>query len=256
MSSSVRRLSPPRRIRRTSSSLRAPPSQNTSTCGDVRRPLDGDDNLADQGPQELLAIAVAGALRSPDLGQVTGQAGECSAFLIAQRRGPGMLERGERSLLTLGEWTKLFPDPRLAKAVVDRLTHRAHIIDTGKESWRFHHGLNRPTPEPHDEQPGNPAANNTAIASVPRTLTLAPTGLPSSPRTWLSRNSNDTNQSEKQSQRQRPRASFDRPQQASTTPATTSIRHHQPDDNQREGGASSGRRGGASASRRAQWATS
>ena len=31
--------------------------------------------------------------------------------------------------------------PRLAKAVVDRLTHRAHIIDTGTESWRFRHGL-------------------------------------------------------------------------------------------------------------------
>ncbi len=30
---------------------------------------------------------------------------------------------------------------RLAKAVVDRLTHRAHIIETGSESWRFKHGL-------------------------------------------------------------------------------------------------------------------
>ncbi len=45
--------------------------------------------------------------------------------------------------LPFGEWTKVFPDPRLAKAVVDRLTHRAHIIDTGTESWRFRHGLKR-----------------------------------------------------------------------------------------------------------------
>jgi IstB-like ATP binding protein len=37
----------------------------------------------------------------------------------------------------------VFPDPRLAKAVVDRLTHKAHIIDTGTESWRFRHGLAR-----------------------------------------------------------------------------------------------------------------
>ncbi|MCA1700757.1 MAG: ATP-binding protein [Actinobacteria bacterium] len=43
--------------------------------------------------------------------------------------------------LPFGEWTKVFPDPRLAKAVVDRLTHKAHIIDTGTESWRFRHGL-------------------------------------------------------------------------------------------------------------------
>ena len=33
----------------------------------------------------------------------------------------------------------------IAKAVVDRLTHRAHIIDTGSESWRFRHGLARTT---------------------------------------------------------------------------------------------------------------
>ena len=59
-------------------------------------------------------------------------------------------ERHERGSLIVttnlpfGEWTKVFPDPRLAKAVVDRLTHRAHIIDTGTESWRFRHGLQRP----------------------------------------------------------------------------------------------------------------
>jgi DNA replication protein DnaC len=60
-------------------------------------------------------------------------------------------ERHERASLIVttnlpfGEWTKVFPDARLAKAVVDRLTHRAHIIDTGNESWRFRHGLARRT---------------------------------------------------------------------------------------------------------------
>ena len=58
-------------------------------------------------------------------------------------------ERNERAALAIttslpfGEWTKVFSDPRLAKAVVDRLTHRAHIIETGTESWRFRHGLQR-----------------------------------------------------------------------------------------------------------------
>ena len=64
-------------------------------------------------------------------------------------------ERHERGSLIVttnlpfGEWTKVFPDPRLAKAVVDRLTHRAHIIDTGTESWRFRHGLARRTTKKH-----------------------------------------------------------------------------------------------------------
>ena len=58
-------------------------------------------------------------------------------------------ERNERGSLIVttnlpfGEWTKVFPDPRLAKAVVDRITHKAHIIETGTESWRFRHGLNK-----------------------------------------------------------------------------------------------------------------
>ena len=58
-------------------------------------------------------------------------------------------ERNERGSLIVttnlpfGEWTKVFPDARLAKAVVDRITHKAHIIDTGTESWRFRHGLER-----------------------------------------------------------------------------------------------------------------
>jgi DNA replication protein DnaC len=56
-------------------------------------------------------------------------------------------ERNERASLIVttnlpfGDWTKVFPDPRFAKAIVDRLTHRAHIIETGSESWRFKHGL-------------------------------------------------------------------------------------------------------------------
>jgi DNA replication protein DnaC len=55
-------------------------------------------------------------------------------------------ERGSLIVTTnlpFGEWTKVFPDPRLAKAVVDQITHKAHIIDTGTESWRFRHGLER-----------------------------------------------------------------------------------------------------------------
>ena len=35
------------------------------------------------------------------------------------------------------EWGRTFSDPRLAAAVVDRLTFRGHIINTGADSYRL-----------------------------------------------------------------------------------------------------------------------
>lgn len=39
--------------------------------------------------------------------------------------------------LPFSEWTQVFPSARLCKALLDRITDRAHIIDTGTESYRF-----------------------------------------------------------------------------------------------------------------------
>ena len=56
-------------------------------------------------------------------------------------------ERHEQRALVLttnlpfGEWTTVFPDPRLCRAVIDRLTHRAHIIETGVQSIRLQDAL-------------------------------------------------------------------------------------------------------------------
>ena len=61
-------------------------------------------------------------------------------------------ERHERRALILttnlpfAEWTSVFPDERLCRAVIDRLTHRAHIIETGTESVRLGDALKRKTP--------------------------------------------------------------------------------------------------------------
>src|SRR6201981_382935 len=41
----------------------------------------------------------------------------------------------------LSEWTTLVPNARLCKAMLDRLTDQAHIIETGEESWRFRRTL-------------------------------------------------------------------------------------------------------------------
>jgi DNA replication protein DnaC len=39
--------------------------------------------------------------------------------------------------LPFSEWTSVFTDHRLCKALIDRITHRAHIIETGKNSVRL-----------------------------------------------------------------------------------------------------------------------
>jgi DNA replication protein DnaC len=45
--------------------------------------------------------------------------------------------------LPFSEWTQVFPNARLCKALLDRLTDRAHIIETGSESYRFRRTLQR-----------------------------------------------------------------------------------------------------------------
>jgi DNA replication protein DnaC len=47
------------------------------------------------------------------------------------------------SNLPFSEWNTMFPNARLCKAMLDRLTDQAHIIDTGKESYRFRRTLEK-----------------------------------------------------------------------------------------------------------------
>ena len=45
--------------------------------------------------------------------------------------------------LPFSEWTTMFPNARLCKAMLDRLTDQAHIIETGAESYRFRRTLEK-----------------------------------------------------------------------------------------------------------------
>jgi DNA replication protein DnaC len=62
-----------------------------------------------------------------------------------------LTEREERRSVAVAsnapfsEWGRTFTDPRLCKAVVDRLTFNAHIIETGTESYRLRTTLRRAT---------------------------------------------------------------------------------------------------------------
>jgi DNA replication protein DnaC len=80
-------------------------------------------------------------------------------YLHLDRRGAELLfqvltERDERASIAVAsnapfsEWGQTFTDPRLAGAVVDRLTFRAHILETGAASYRLRtsHGKRKEGP--------------------------------------------------------------------------------------------------------------
>jgi DNA replication protein DnaC len=84
---------------------------------------------------ELIALDEVGYVPLADIG---------AEFLFQ-----GISERAERAAiivttnLPFSEWTTVFPNPRLCKAVLDRITDRAHIIETGVESFRFRRTFER-----------------------------------------------------------------------------------------------------------------
>jgi DNA replication protein DnaC len=78
---------------------------------------------------ELIVVDELGYVPLTDIGaeflfQVVSDRAERAALIVTTN-------------LPFSEWTSVFPNPRLCKALLDRVTDRAHILDTGKESYRF-----------------------------------------------------------------------------------------------------------------------
>jgi DNA replication protein DnaC len=82
---------------------------------------------------EVVAIDEVGYVPMAEVGaeflfQVIAERAEHAAVLLTTN-------------LPFSEWTQVIPNARLCKALLDRITDRAHIIETGAESFRFRRTL-------------------------------------------------------------------------------------------------------------------
>jgi DNA replication protein DnaC len=91
--------------------------------------------LARWARYDLIAIDEVGYVPLAEVGaeflfQVIAERAEKAAVIITTN-------------LPFSEWTQVIPNARLCKALIDRITDRAHIIETGAESYRFRRTLEK-----------------------------------------------------------------------------------------------------------------
>ncbi len=91
--------------------------------------------LARWARYDLIAIDEVGYVPLAEVGaellfQVIAERAEKAAVIVTTN-------------LPFSEWTQVIPNARLCKALLDRITDRAHIIETGTESYRFRRTLER-----------------------------------------------------------------------------------------------------------------
>src|SRR6266480_3104108 len=112
-----------RRVRFTTAAALAGELVEAQQQGQLRRAL------ARWARYDVLALDEVGYVPLAEVGaeflfQVVAERAEKAAVLLTTN-------------LPFSEWTQVIPNARLCQALLDRLTDRAHIIETGSDSFRF-----------------------------------------------------------------------------------------------------------------------